>query len=153
MSKLILPTRVRVHKRASDSKRGSNSKALLSFMDKCLEDKVPLCDSKQNVRVHELQIARELPIVSLLTSWTYAWGTKSSSDNKQESDRTVYRCQNDFCQNSVDRTAGQSTFSDKAKSTLLSIDGTLMSNGNMGITAIFKRHCYLPRERILEDPI
>ena len=44
-------------------------------------------------------------------------------------------------------------FRDKAKSTLLSIDGALMSNGNMGITAIFKRHCYLPRERILEDTI
>ena len=72
MSKLILPTRVRVHKRASDSKRASYRKALLSFMDKCLEDKVPLYDSKQNVRVHELQIARELPIMSLLTSWTYA---------------------------------------------------------------------------------
>ena len=44
-------------------------------------------------------------------------------------------------------------FKDKAKSTLLSIDGALMSNGNMGITAIFKRHCHLPRVRILEDPI
>ena len=44
-------------------------------------------------------------------------------------------------------------FRDKAKSTLLSIDGALMFNGNKGITAIFKRHCYLPRERILEDTI
>ena len=41
-------------------------------------------------------------------------------------------------------------FRDKAKSTLLSIDGALMFNGNKGITAIFKRHCHLPRERILE---
>ena len=44
-------------------------------------------------------------------------------------------------------------FRDKAKSTLLSINGALMSNGNMGITAIFKWHCHLPRERILEDTI
>ena len=44
-------------------------------------------------------------------------------------------------------------FRDKAKSTLLSINGALMSNGDKGITAKFKRHCYLPRERILEDPI
>ena len=42
-------------------------------------------------------------------------------------------------------------FRDKAKSTLLSINGALMSNGNKGITAKFKRPCHLPRERILED--
>ena len=44
-------------------------------------------------------------------------------------------------------------FRDKAKSTLLSINGALMSNGNIGLTAIFKRHCHLPRVRILEDYI
>ena len=44
-------------------------------------------------------------------------------------------------------------FRDKAKSTLLSINGALMSNGNKGITVRFKRPCYLPRVRILEDTI
>ena len=44
-------------------------------------------------------------------------------------------------------------FRDKTKSTLLGIDGALMNNGNKGITTIFKRHCHLPRERILEDTI
>ena len=44
-------------------------------------------------------------------------------------------------------------FRDKAKSTLLSINGALMSNGNKGITAKFKRPCHLPRVRILEVPI
>ena len=44
-------------------------------------------------------------------------------------------------------------FRDKAKSTLLSINGALMSNGNKGITAKFKWPCHLPRVRILEDYI
>ena len=44
-------------------------------------------------------------------------------------------------------------FRDKAKSTLLSIDGALMSNGNKGITDIFKRLSYLPSKRSMRDVI
>ena len=66
-----------------------------------------------------------------------------------KSQRHILRGQNAF----VRAELSELLFRDKAKSTLLSIDGALMSNGNMGITTIFKRHYHLPRERILEDTI
>ena len=65
------------------------------------------------------------------------------------SEHTAVQCQSAFGRAEL----SELLFRDKAKSTLLSIDGALMFNGNKGITAIFKRHCHIPRERILEDTI
>ena len=142
MSKLILPTRVRVHKRASDSKRASNSKRsyhswtnawktkfLYVIASRMLESTSFTSDSKRASDSKSLSIL-DLCLRNEVLIWQQA---RVRPYSVQMSERLLpEQC----CQNSVDRTAGQSTFSDKARSTLLCINE---NNVNKAPTAIFKR--------------